>query len=161
MALSFFEGFVAAMMLSTGHTSELPASQVSCLTEAIFFEAGNQSLKGKTAVGHTIMNRSKSNKYPTNVCYIVGDKTQYHYHQRKKRFKFDPDNKRLVKQIEDSARAALKVTSRERKVPDLTLGATHFINPKIATDVHWVPAFNRTALIGDHLFLKERKKQGR
>lgn len=45
--------------------------EVECLANNIYFEANNQSLKGKVAVGFVTMNRVQSGKYPSTVCGVV------------------------------------------------------------------------------------------
>jgi len=42
-----------------------------CLTEAIYWEAGNQSNEGKFAVGNVILNRVASNRFPNTICGVV------------------------------------------------------------------------------------------
>jgi len=45
--------------------------QSTCMAEAIYFEAGNQPLVGKMAVGSVIMNRVRSTRYPNTICDVV------------------------------------------------------------------------------------------
>jgi len=42
-----------------------------CLAEAIYFEAGNQPVAGKVAVGSVILNRMFAEEYPDAVCGVV------------------------------------------------------------------------------------------
>lgn len=42
-----------------------------CLTEAIYYEAANESLAGKRAVAQTILNRVAHFAYPASVCGVV------------------------------------------------------------------------------------------
>jgi hypothetical protein len=42
-----------------------------CLTEAIYFEARGEPVRGQIAVAQVIMNRVFSGKYPNNVCGVV------------------------------------------------------------------------------------------
>jgi spore germination cell wall hydrolase CwlJ-like protein len=48
-----------------------------CLAQNIYFEAGNQSLLGKLAVGLVVMNRVKSKRYPNTVCGVVRQRKQF------------------------------------------------------------------------------------
>lgn len=58
-------------------TFQIPRSQKDerCLTEAIYYEAGNQSEIGKEVVALVIMNRVMSPRHPKTICGVV---TQAH-----------------------------------------------------------------------------------
>lgn len=45
-----------------------------CLSEAIFFEAGNQSQRGKEAVALVILNRTTHNNFPYSICGVVSQR---------------------------------------------------------------------------------------
>ena len=48
--------------------------EFKCLSEAIFYEAGNQSIRGKEAVALVILNRSNNNNFPLKICDVVSQK---------------------------------------------------------------------------------------
>ena len=48
--------------------------QIQCLAENAYFEAGNQSQKGKVAVTHVVMNRIKDERFPKSACAVVHQK---------------------------------------------------------------------------------------
>ncbi|WP_299717249.1 cell wall hydrolase, partial [Tardiphaga sp.] len=47
------------------------AKQEKCLTEAIYFEARGEAVRGQMAVAQVVMNRAFSGYYPTTVCGVV------------------------------------------------------------------------------------------
>jgi len=49
--------------------------ELKCLADNIYFEAGNQSTKGKLAVAAVTINRVKSPKFPKSVCSVVYQRT--------------------------------------------------------------------------------------
>ncbi len=49
-----------------------------CLTEAIYFEARGEPVRGQIAVAQVIMNRVFSGKYPNNVCGVVYQNANRH-----------------------------------------------------------------------------------
>lgn len=59
-------------------------NEFRCLSEAIYYEASNQSIRGKEAVAIVILNRKKDKNFPTNICKIVTQKIynvcQFSYH---------------------------------------------------------------------------------
>ena len=50
--------------------------QIQCLAENAYFEAGNQSTKGKVAVTNVVMNRVKDERFPKSACAVVYQKSR-------------------------------------------------------------------------------------
>lgn len=50
--------------------------ELKCLTDNIYYEAGNQSITGKLAVAAVTINRVKSPKFPKSVCAVVYQRTK-------------------------------------------------------------------------------------
>lgn len=50
--------------------------QLLCLADNIYYEAGNQSIKGKKAVAYVTLNRANSNHWPSDICDVVYQKTK-------------------------------------------------------------------------------------
>lgn len=64
--------------------------EFKCLSEAIFFEAGTQSKKGKEAVALVILNRTNSSNFPYKICDVVSQrfyrqKCQFSYYCKKRK----------------------------------------------------------------------------
>jgi len=47
----------------------LEAASLQCLAETIYYEAGNQPIKGEVAVGYVVFNRAKQNH--VSICDVV------------------------------------------------------------------------------------------
>lgn len=59
----------------TTHQSKIyDHKQVTCLAKNMFYEAGNQSDKGKLAVAAVTMNRTQAVGFPTTICEVVYQK---------------------------------------------------------------------------------------
>ena len=120
--------------------------QIQCLAENAYFEAGNQSTKGKIAVTNVVMNRVEDKRYPKTPCGVV--------HQRTKRvcqFSWVCEGKKRIRstvQYADSRRVAEDVYLGN--VGDVTKGAkfyhADYVNPG------W--NLRRITKIGDHIFYK-------
>jgi len=41
------------------------------LAKNIFYEAGNQEIKGKIAVAYVTLNRTRDKKFPKSICNVV------------------------------------------------------------------------------------------
>jgi N-acetylmuramoyl-L-alanine amidase len=124
--------------------------ELDCLSRAIHGEAGNQSIQGKIAVASVIMNRTKSDKFPSdNICGVIHEKGQFSYIRNSRLM--DRYGSSLEKtQTADSINVAYMVLNGEVKDP--TRGALYYINPKIATDIKWLKKLKRILQIEDHVF---------
>ena len=49
--------------------------QLDCLAKNVYFEAGSESFEGKVAVAQVTLNRSKSDRFPKDICQVVYQKT--------------------------------------------------------------------------------------
>lgn len=125
-------------------------SDWQCLTEALYFEARGESLKGQFAVAEVILNRVDSGLYPRSVCGVVNQRGSgacaFSYvcdrHSDKMRDRASRDRAARI------ARVMLDGAPRL-----LTDGATHFhtrnVKPK------WARKFKHTATIGAHIFYRQ------
>ncbi len=52
---------------------------LSCLAEAVYFEARGTGDTGREAVAHVVVNRAESAKFPDSVCGVVADGCQFSY----------------------------------------------------------------------------------
>lgn len=146
---------VLSTMLNTGQLSDdvHQRQEVVCLTEAIFFEAKSESVAGKEAIASVILNRTKSDNFPSTVCGVTSQKGQFQYKRNHNRKVFDSDQKNA----EESAMIAIKALKGEIK--DRTKGSLYFVNSNIATYTDWLTGLDVTVKIGRHTFYKERPKK--
>jgi spore germination cell wall hydrolase CwlJ-like protein len=119
--------------------------ELKCLADNIYYEAGNQSTKGKLAVAAVTINRVKSPKFPKSVCSVVYQRTgrtcQFSWTCMKK---YRPNPERYA----EAKKVAEKV---------LFAGANHGIFGRNVLFYHadYVnPGWNlrRVTKIGDHIF---------
>ena len=54
------------------------AKSEKCLTEAIYFEARGEAVRGQMAVAQVVLNRAFSGKYPNTVCGVVYQNSHRH-----------------------------------------------------------------------------------
>ncbi len=132
--------------------------QWRCLSEALYFEARGESVKGQFAVAEVIMNRVASKRYPDSVCGVINQGTGRKYACQ---FTYTCDGK---KEVISEPRAFERVGKIAKLMVDgatrpLTKGATHYhtkaVNPK------WARVFPRTATIGFHYFYKQPTRLSR
>ena len=137
-------GFIAALPFTTG------SAEWKCLTEALYFEARGETVKGIFAVAEVIVNRVDSAAYPDSVCGVVNQGTGAKYQCQ---FTYTCDGKaeavhepRAWRKVGKIARLVLNGTAPR----NLTAGATHYHTKAVSPS--WSRAFDRTANIGQHLF---------
>ena len=122
-----------------------------CLSEALYFEARGESVKGQFGVAEVILNRVDSASFPNTVCGVIRQGTGKLYQCQ---FTYTCD--RYDEKIREKA-AFANVAKIARVMIDgaqrpLTKGATHYhtnaVNPR------WARKFPRTATIGVHYFYR-------
>lgn len=143
-------------LYSRTHIDSLPATtggaEWACLTEALYFEARGEKVKGIFAVAEVILNRVDDPRYPSSICGVVNQGTGERYRCQ---FTYTCDGRpenmadeRAHERMGKIAKLSMKAEARP-----LTSGATHYhtksVNPK------WGRVFPRTTTIGYHHFYRQ------
>lgn len=146
------QSIVLSVMLSTGVApDEFQLKEAVCLTQAVNWEAGNQSNRGKVGVAQVLMNRIRNPRFPDSHCGVFKQPGQFNsVATAQSRVPLKDSSK--IKQLEESAKAALEVM--DGRHPDVTGGALYFVNLNIATNTGWLNRLRKTVKIGDHTFFK-------
>lgn len=122
-----------------------------CLSEALYFEARGESVKGQFAVAEVILNRVDSAEFPDTVCGVIHQGTG---RKHQCQFTYTCDGQDEVMSNDAAAARAGKVAGLMlRGAPrSLTGGATYYharsVSPK------WARRMARTATIGVHHFYR-------
>jgi hypothetical protein len=136
-----------------GHSIARGDAEWACLSEALYFEARGESIKGQFAVAEVILNRAISPQYPNSVCGVVNQGTgrlnqcqfSYKCDGRKEVFS-EPEARAVTQKIASAVLSGAAPRS-------LTEGATHYhtraVNPR------WARSFPRVATIGVHYFYRQ------
>ncbi|WP_298843764.1 cell wall hydrolase [uncultured Roseobacter sp.] len=125
--------------------------ELQCLAEALYFEARGETVKGQFAVAEVILNRVRSERFPSSACGVIHQGTGKKYQCQ---FTYTCDGHKEVireprayERVSKVARIAL-----DGLAPKLTKGATHYhttaVNPR------WSRVYTKTAAIGDHIFYR-------
>lgn len=101
-----------------------------CLTEAIYFEAGTHSDRGRAAVAHVILNRVADPRFPGSVCGVVQEGEATGACQFSYRCQMDTSVIRWPSKMAAARATALPVLAGE--TPDPTQGALFFHAASIA-----------------------------
>lgn len=131
------------------------SEQWKCLSEALYFEARGETVKGQFAVAEVIMNRVKSRRFPGSLCAVINQGTGKKYQCQ---FTYTCDgHAEVIKEPRAYARVG-KVARAiiDGKAPALTEGATHYHTTAVRPS--WSRVYTRTARIGVHLFYRHTWK---
>ena len=125
----------------------------SCLAQAVYFEARSESELGQLAVATVILNRAKTEHYPSSICGVV-----YQGAARLTgcQFSFTCDGQSNLPQIDRAWETALTVTSlalAEDKKPRSVAAATHYHADYV--DPYWSKSMHRLTKIGRHIFYSQ------
>jgi spore germination cell wall hydrolase CwlJ-like protein len=143
--IRYDRAFLAAMPVATGD------AEWRCLTEALYFEARGEDIRGIFAVAEVILNRVDSKRFPSTVCGVVHQGTGEKYQCQ---FTYTCDG--LDEAIREP-RAWARVGKVARLMLDgaprvLTDGATHYHT--LAVDPRWARTFSLVSTIGEHHFYR-------
>jgi len=120
-----------------------------CLSEALYFEARGEAVKGQFAVAEVIMNRVKSAHFPGTVCDVIhqgtGKKYQCQFTYTCDEYPERIREKKAFERVGKIARMTL-----DGKISDVTGGATHYHTTAVYP--RWARAYKQTASIGVHRF---------
>lgn len=145
-SITYDRAFLANQPIATG------GAQWQCLTEALYFEARGESVRGMFAVGEVILNRVDSSRFPNTICGVIHQGTGRRYQCQ---FTFTCDGNpetiheaaayRMVGKV-----ARLLIDGAPR---DLTGGATYYHTRSVSP--RWARVFPRTVTIGSHHFYRQ------
>ncbi|MGB6535845.1 MAG: cell wall hydrolase [Xanthobacteraceae bacterium] len=138
-----------------GLAGQARAKAEKCLTEAVYFEARGESLRGQEAVAQVVMNRVFSGYYPSDVCGVVFQNAN-HYLACQFTFACEGRNLNRIEEPDmwEQAEHIAKDTL-DGKIWLADIGhATHYH----ASWVHpsWVHEMTRLYRLGVHTFYRPR-----
>ncbi len=127
-------------------------AQWQCLSEALYFEARGETVKGQFAVAEVILNRVESARFPRTLCGVIRQGTG---RKHQCQFSYTCDGS---KEVIAEPRAFERVSKVARAIldgakVDLTNGATHYHTRHVRPS--WAKVYTQTAAIGVHLFYRD------
>ena len=121
----------------------------ACLTEALYFEARGETVKGQFAVGEVILNRVSSPSFPDTICGVINQGTGRKFSCQ---FTYTCDGRAEVIREPKAYQMVGKVAKMMIDgLPRTLTGGATFYHTK-AVRPRWSRAFERTATIGFHHF---------
>ena len=134
------------------------AAALTCLTQAVYFEAANEPLQGRRAVAQVVLNRMRHPAYPKSVCGVV-----YQGSERRTgcQFSFTCDGALLRQPLANRWREAqdVAIAALAGKVEPSVGTATHYhadyVLPK------WAFNLGKIEQLGRHIFYRFNGSWGR
>ncbi len=124
---------------------------LECLTQAIYYEARNQSADGQRAVAQVVLNRTRHPNYPSSVCGVVFQGSE---RRTGCQFSFTCDGS-MNAGIEPGAWA------RAEQIAEAALSGSVYRPVGLALNYHttailpyWAPSLVQQAVIGAHIFYR-------
>ncbi|MBN9479323.1 MAG: cell wall hydrolase [Bordetella sp.] len=141
-------GYVAPT-LDLKSPPRIPDNDLECLTQAVYYEARNESESGQAAVAEVVLNRSRHRAYPKDVCQVV-----YQRNSRTCQFTFTCDGSIGRRPVNAVAWARAERIARE-----VYEGRSASQLPKTSVNYHanyvrpsWGRRLERVRQIGAHIF---------
>lgn len=133
--------------------------QRECLAKAIYWEARNQSLEGKIAVGLVVINRVNAGLWEDTICGVIFQGCQFSWVCNGNAKKNPAKNNNFDEQNAwaESISIANELLSGTNEIQDITRGATYFHARYVKP--YWAKwkKIERTVRIDDHIFYRMRE----
>lgn len=149
---AFAAGAAAADPFRESRDPEARAQSLECLTQAIYYEARNQSADGQRAVAQVVLNRARHPDYPNSVCGVVFQGSQ---RTTGCQFSFTCDGS-MNAGVNDRGAWA-----RAERIAEAALGGSVYRPVGLALNYHttaimpyWAPSLVQQAVVGDHIFYR-------
>lgn len=121
----------------------------ACLSEAIYFEAGNRGEKGRRAVAHVILNRKDSKDFPDSICDVITEGQATGNCQFSYRCDLDYTRFRYPDQRMRANATATAVLMGETEDPT---GGALFFHADYANPGRWFSSLKRVGNFGGNIF---------
>jgi len=124
--------------------------QLQCLALNIYFEARGEGKLGQRAVGHVVMNRVASSRFPTTICAVVHQGGQAKRYRCQ--FSWWCDGRADIPRNRRSWNRALSVAKEiyNERCKDPTSGALWYHADYVLP--YWHKSYVKGAKIGQHIF---------
>ena len=132
-----------AQLVSDTLASDPANDEHECLAASVYFEAKGQPYKGQLAVAETVLNRSKSGRFPATVCGVVKQRGQFSFVRHGQL----PSVRRAAKQWQEAV--AISSIALKQAVAEVAHDALYFNAGRMPS-----PGLIRVAQIGAHIFYR-------
>jgi spore germination cell wall hydrolase CwlJ-like protein len=134
------------------------AEALNCLTTAVYYEAGGESVRGQKAVAQVVLNRVRHPAFPSTICGVVYQGSEL---VSGCQFSFTCDGSLATAPSRRGWERARRIAERALagQVEDSVGLATHFHANWVVP--YWAPNLDKIATVGAHVFYRWRGYWGR
>jgi len=130
-------------------------SEVDCLARTIYYEARSESIAGRIAVAHVVLNRVASGYYGKSICAVVTQDTglacQFSWYCN-----YGTVRPEVKEDYTEARSLAKRLLAPDNSILDPTHGALYYT--EISLKPAWAKHFRNYIIIGRHKFYFERKE---
>lgn len=127
---------------------ETDDQEQDCLASAVYFEARGESLEGQLAVAEVVMNRAASGRYPSTLCGVVEQPSQFSFVNRTGRIPNADRSSDAWRRAVAIARIAQDRVTTQLGSSDVLWYHADYVSPS------WGRRLNRMTKIGLHIFYR-------
>jgi len=150
------------LLISILYITPLKADELSCLAEAVYFEARSESFIAQLAVANVILERVSSDRYPDDICSVVHQSRKWKGKpiRNKCQFSYWCDGKPETIANVDAYQQSVSASdlALQGVILAQTEGATHYhaayVVPYWATD----DSFLTLGQVGNHIFYVDTRQ---
>ena len=125
-------------------SNSVPDSEHECLAGAVYFESKGEPLQGQLAVAEVILNRASSGKFPSTICGVVKQKSQFSFVRGGR---IPP----IAKNSEAWRKAVAIAHIAKKNLAEVGIGKAMFFHARYVSP-RW--RLTRITSIGNHIFYR-------
>ncbi len=127
--------------------------EITCLAQNIYFEARSEPVAGMLAVGHVVLNRVESKRFPNTVCKVIRQGGEQRRHRCQFSWWCDGRSDQPHNKVAWEASRLMAWFIYNGKTTDPTDGALWYHADYV--DPYWREAFVEGPQIGRHIFYRK------
>jgi spore germination cell wall hydrolase CwlJ-like protein len=145
--MKYILALILSIFVATTAHAKSPDEQIRCLATNMYYEAASEGEKGMAAVGHVVMNRVESGKFPSSPCAVIYQKSKSSC-----QFSWVCGKKPTINREKYNSAVLLATKIYLGNSVDITRGALYFHAAYVRP--YWARVSQRTIRIGNHIFYR-------
>jgi spore germination cell wall hydrolase CwlJ-like protein len=143
---------VVAQAVPLPNVQEMMLREHRCLSEALYYEARSEGVRGEKAVAEVVFHRMLAGNYGHSICAVVYEGSDHKVCQFSFTCNGDRDRPREATAWNEAEQLAAQILTGEVRLANSTGGAINY--HAISVKPYWAPTLERTARIGKHIFYR-------
>ncbi|HWU55374.1 MAG TPA: cell wall hydrolase [Rhizomicrobium sp.] len=143
---------VAVIAAVLPNVQEMMLREHRCLSEALYYEARGEGVRGEKAVAEVVFHRMVSGSYGDSICAVVYEGSGRKVCQFSFTCNGDLNRPREATAWNEAEQLAAQILTGEVQLGNSTGGATSYHATSVRP--YWAPTLERTARIGKHIFYR-------